>query len=486
MKVLLLSGMFAFLMLTAGCATVPIAADNWVSLFDGQSLDGWQASENTSSVRTEDGMIVLDGPRSHLFYVGNVEAADFKNFEFKADVKAAPGANSGIYFHTEFQENGWPSRGYEVQVNNTPESRDSRELRRTGSLYSVRNVYKQLVGDNEWFTMYIIVTGNRIQVRVNDMLVVDYVEPETPVRSNSMAGRVLDSGTFALQCHDPDSYVTYRNIMVRSLPDDLPLEESPVVDENYTAIARLNNSGFPIIDTHIHLRGTIPLEDALARSRKTGIYYGIAANCGIGFSIENDEQLYAYLDTMPNHPAFMAMQGEGREWVDTFSPEAMAQFDYVFTDALTFYDDAGRRVRLWVGSEVFIDDKQEFMEMYINRIESVINNEPIDIFVNPTFLPNAIADEYDELWTEERMQRVIDVAVVNNVAIEINSRYEIPSAAFIKQAKASGAKFSLGTNNGNANYDNLEYSLRMIDECDLNSSDMFWPGWDMDALNASE
>jgi len=125
---------------------------------------------------------------------------------------------------------------------------------------------------------------------------------------------------------------------------------------------------------------------------------------------------------------------------------------------------------------VDVKDQQAFMEMYVNRIESVFNNESFDIFVNPTFLPSAIADEYDALWTPERMQRVIDAAVRNNIAIEINARYRIPSEAFIKLAKQSGAKFAFGTNNADENFGNLEYCLEMLRECELTAEDMFKPG----------
>jgi len=152
----------------------------------------------------------------------------------------------------------------------------------------------------------------------------------------------------------------------------------------------------------------------------------------------------------------------------------IAKFDYVFTDAMTFTDKRGKRIRLWIRDEVQIDDKQDFMDMYVEKIVSVLN-EPIDIYVNPTFLPAFIADEYDVLWTQERMDKVIRAAVKNDVAIEINARYRIPSMAFIKRAKEAGAKFSFGTNNGGRKLGHLEYCRRMARECGLTIKDMFSP-----------
>jgi hypothetical protein len=181
----------------------------WQNLFDGKTLDGWKASENKNTFSVRDGMIVAVGPRSHLFYVGPIQNANFKNFELKADVMTKPGSNSGIYFHTEYQETGWPSKGYEAQVNNTHS-----DWRKTGSLYAVKNVNESPAKDNEWFTEHIIVRDKRIIIKVNGKTTVDWTEPED-FTLEGQPGRKLSSGTFALQGHDPKSVVYFKNIMVK-------------------------------------------------------------------------------------------------------------------------------------------------------------------------------------------------------------------------------------------------------------------------------
>jgi hypothetical protein len=188
--------------------------DVWIPLFDGQSLNGWKANENPGTFKVEDGMIVVDGPRAHLFYVGDVMNHDFKNFELKAQVMTMPGANSGIYFHTAYQDSGWPAKGYEVQVNNS-----HTDWRRTGSLYAIEDVRDVLVPDNEWYTEHILVKDNKVTVKINDKTVVEYTEPENAERPEDMAGRLLSRGTFALQGHDPKSKVFYKQIMVKPLPE---------------------------------------------------------------------------------------------------------------------------------------------------------------------------------------------------------------------------------------------------------------------------
>ncbi len=193
--------------------TPPPASSEWISLFDGKTLDGWRASDNPASFYVEDGAIVADGPRAHLFYMGDAHNHDFKNFEFKAQVMTTPGSNSGIYFHTAFQPEGWPKIGYEVQVNNS-----QGDWRRTGSLYAIEDVKEVVVEDNVWFTEYIKVEGKRVITKVNDRVMVDYTEPAELKREEGSEQRKISSGTFAFQAHDPKSKVYYKDVMVRPLP----------------------------------------------------------------------------------------------------------------------------------------------------------------------------------------------------------------------------------------------------------------------------
>ena len=129
-----------------------------------------------------DGAIACDGPRAHLFYVGPDGQAAFENFEAVAEVKARAGANSGFYFHTAYQEKDWPAQGFEVQVNNSQKQHgDYLELKKTGSLYGIRNVYKSMVRDGEWYTMSIRVQRPRVEIRLNGRVVTEYTEAANPV-----------------------------------------------------------------------------------------------------------------------------------------------------------------------------------------------------------------------------------------------------------------------------------------------------------------
>jgi hypothetical protein len=185
--------------------STPPPDDQWINLFDGKTFNGWKASENPATFTIQDGMIQVFGERAHLFYMGDVGNHTFKNFEWKVTAMTTPGSNSGMFIHTNYQETGWPSKGYEIQVNAT-----HTDWRKTSSLYAVQDIKEAAHKDNEWFTQHIIVQGKKITIKVNDKVINEYTEGDQ--------GR-LSSGTIAIQGHDPKSKVFYKDIMIKILPD---------------------------------------------------------------------------------------------------------------------------------------------------------------------------------------------------------------------------------------------------------------------------
>jgi len=185
--------------------------DGFVSIFNGKDLAGWKVStENPKSVSVKDGVMVIDGERAHVFYDGEVGNHDFSNFELKVKVMTKPGANSGIYFHTAYQESGWPNKGYECQVNNTHS-----DPRKTASLYAVKDNKEAVAKDNEWFDYYINVDGKKVTIKINGKTITEYTEPENPAHLASMPGRKIGSGTLAIQAHDPKSVIHFKDFLLK-------------------------------------------------------------------------------------------------------------------------------------------------------------------------------------------------------------------------------------------------------------------------------
>ena len=268
-------------------------------------------------------------------------------------------------------------------------------------------------------------------------------------------------------CGKPDSKSGEKEVLKDSLIDP----------EFNKKLDYAREKGIPLMDLHVHLKGGLTADQALANANRYGFTYGIAYNCGLKMGFESDDSLRTFVQNYKRPPGtYFAMQAEGREWLDMFSSETVELFDYVFTDAMTWTNDNGKRMRLWIPEETEIGDPQDFMEQLVKNIESILDNEPVDMYVNATYLPDALSDQYDSLWTPERMDRVIQALERNNIAMEISARYQIPSETFIKRAKASGVKFTFGTNNTGANdLGRLEYCLDMIRSCDLTKEDIWIP-----------
>jgi 3-keto-disaccharide hydrolase len=204
--------------LTFLLAAVPalFAQPGFIQLFNGKDFTGWKISGAQETFTIKDGAMVANGPVAHAFYDGPVSKHDFKDFELMVDVMTQPNSNGGVYFHTEFQEKGFPRKGFEVQVNNT-----HTDPIKSGSLYHVKDIGKDVIEgitkDNEWFTEHIIVKGNNIVVKLNGKEVVNWTQTADWNGGREGPGRVIGRGTIAFQGHDPKSTVYYKNVRIKPL-----------------------------------------------------------------------------------------------------------------------------------------------------------------------------------------------------------------------------------------------------------------------------
>jgi len=239
------------------------------------------------------------------------------------------------------------------------------------------------------------------------------------------------------------------------------------------------------VDFHVHLDNST-IEKALELSRERHLKFGIVDHAGTKANqyptlLSNDTELRRYLAMLEGKPVFKGVQAEWTDWMSCFSPAALAELDYVLTDAMTFPGKDGQRVKLWapdVAQQVDMSDKQAFMDRFVDWHVEIMTREPLDILANTTWLPAAMLEEWDLYWTPPRMKKVIDAALKYGVALEISSSYKLPKLSFLKLAKAAGAKFSFGSNGRYPNMGKLDYSLEMAKQLDLKPSDMFAPAPD--------
>lgn len=395
---------------------------------------------------------------------------DYMNFRLTGEVLTQPGAEATLRFHTDGES------GYEVIFRNGAID----GTRKSGSLASVRNLYRSLAEDGKWFGFEIAVRGRNVVVSIDRTEVVCYTEPDRPYRTEAHARQRLGHGAIAL--HGIEGEVAFRDLSIERLPKEARNEADtlPPVDEQTDGAIRLQQRDFPVIDYHIHLKGGLTKEHAHALSMNYGINYGVAPNAGeggVGRMLADDQEVYAYFDEVKSMPFLRGVQGEGRKWTATFSQEALGVFDYLFTDAMTIIDHQGHNSRIYRPEEVNYDGitREQYMDHLVEQTVLILSNEPADIYANPTYLPDDMQADYDRYWTDERVDRVLDVLQRHGIALEINARYRIPSFGIIRRALERGIKFTFGTNNVDADFGRLEYCIEAVERCGLTTDDIWFP-----------
>jgi histidinol phosphatase-like PHP family hydrolase len=240
--------------------------------------------------------------------------------------------------------------------------------------------------------------------------------------------------------------------------------------------------GLPLVDYHVHL-DNFGLEKALEVSRKKGVNFGIVEHAGTKENkypvvLSNDAELARYIAMLDGKPVFKGVQTEWVDWLSCFSKDVVARLDYVLTDAMTFPGRDGQRVKLWqrdAPQRVDMDDREAFMDRYVDWYVAIMAKQPIDILANASWLPAPLARDWDAFWTPARVRRVVEAARRYGVAIEISSSLKLPKLSFLEQVKDAGVKFSFGSNIRGERMGTLDYCLAMARELGLRREDLFVP-----------
>lgn len=233
-----------------------------------------------------------------------------------------------------------------------------------------------------------------------------------------------------------------------------------------------------LTDYHVHLDNST-IDQVMELSAQRGVKFGIVEHAGTKENIypkvlSNDGELNAYIAMLAGKPVYKGVQAEWTDWMGCFSKEALAKLDYVITDAMTMPDKQGKRMKLWEAKED-LGEAQAFVDRYVDWHVEIMAREPIDIFVNISWLPSKFAADYDTLWTPARMQKIIDAAIKYAIAIEISSGFVLPKLPFLRMAKEADLKFAFGTNGRYPKMGLLDYSTKIAQELGLTPADMFIP-----------
>ena len=232
-------------------------------------------------------------------------------------------------------------------------------------------------------------------------------------------------------------------------------------------VARLKAKQIPLTDYHIHIRGGMTPEKALDWSKRTGIRSGVLENHGKDWPLSDNAKLKAFIEDAQRQPELLVgIQVNDRDWFKVIDPVLLKKIDFILADTMIMDGQ-----KLWSENEYSTANENEWLERYYNHCMTVVN-EPITILANPTYLPNKVKHRYDDFWTEDRMGKLIDAAVKNNVALEIQAGTEFPNKKFIELAMKKGAKISIGRNNTDDKPNELKRSLDWLEELNVKPENM--------------
>jgi histidinol phosphatase-like PHP family hydrolase len=232
---------------------------------------------------------------------------------------------------------------------------------------------------------------------------------------------------------------------------------------------------YQYMDLHIHEARQFGIDEIMKISEEKKVKFGIVQHPGSNYGIKTDKDLEEHIKRLRKYPVFIGLQPVFRDWSKDFSKELLDQLDYILMDPQTIPDENNTYMHIWQ-FDTRVDDTTIFMKKYMDHCIGILENEPINIFGWPLFLPVCIARDYYAIWSEEKLQTIIQLAKARNIAIEINEMAHVPHEAFIKDAKSQGLKFTYGSDARDNRAGDIVYGKRIAETCGLSNEDFYVPG----------
>lgn len=209
--------------------TVNTTAGGWISLFDGQTTNGWHVYRKdyvSSAWKVEDGTLVLDKAEGQEG--GDlVTDMEFENYDLRLEWKIAPCGNSGIIFNVhESSDYQYPwQTGPEMQVLDNSCHPDAKIItHRAGDLYDMISCKQETVlPANTWNSARIRIKNGKGQFWLNGKKVVKFTmfnEEWKQMIADSKFKDMPGFGTFRkghIVLQDHGDKVWYRNIRIKEL-----------------------------------------------------------------------------------------------------------------------------------------------------------------------------------------------------------------------------------------------------------------------------
>ena len=240
----------------------------------------------------------------------------------------------------------------------------------------------------------------------------------------------------------------------------------------------MNEKTFFLYDLHMRTSANQSAQDLVDKAETSGfVSIGILQNVAAS-GIETNDDLQKFINDTKNYPCYMGLKPAAPGWSKNLSKELIDQVDYILM-APQYMPNGNKYGDVMEVKDFncYIDDPEDFMNRNVEWYLKILNHEedPLDILGWPLFLPPSIRREYYMLWTQERMEQIIEAARINRIALEINDLAHTPHAEFILKAKKAGVKFTFGSDTGDYRSFRLDYCKEVATLCNLTEEDFFIP-----------
>lgn len=233
-------------------------------------------------------------------------------------------------------------------------------------------------------------------------------------------------------------------------------------------------------DLHMHStfsdgRATVP--QLVERARSIGFTFTISDHYSSSQRMNDNAKLSAYLEELEKYPVYRSVEMDLGEQLPV-SDENAARLDYRIGSMHGVVDETGKRIPIIHGMPEGGWDR--YMELYLAAFRRDVLAGTVQMIGHPSFLPLIRSGMHDELWTAERRRSYIEAAVQAGVALEISTRYNVPTPVLMREALEAGARFAAGSDSHWLDRSG-EISLvrRYVDEFKIPVDRFFLPGRDI-------
>ena len=180
---------------------------DWISLFNGKNLDGWEVYGTEKWYVDSDGTMVCEsGPQKEYGYLGT-EDSSFKDFVLKLQFKQEANGNSGVFFHASVK--GTTVSGWQAEI--APPGDHTGGIYESygrGWLIIPDSTKEKVLKMGDWNNMRVRVKGDTVDTWLNGTHMIHLVDKKIGSRT----------GQIALQIHSGGGIkVRWKNIAIRKL-----------------------------------------------------------------------------------------------------------------------------------------------------------------------------------------------------------------------------------------------------------------------------